>query len=261
MSLECEASPSSAHGPNEWIQAYPREGRAERAWYPPCKAVIEFLAALFLLVATAPVHLLAALLVKLTSSGPAFYWQTRLGRGGREFTIYKIRSMYDQCESVSGVRWSGKGDPRVTPLGRVLRLTHIDELPQLWNVLKGDMSLIGPRPERPEVVEERQLDLLIPRYRERLQIRPGVTGFAQVQLPADFDLEGVRRKLAYDLYYVEAMNPWMDLCIVLSTALKMVGVPFHVLRRLFSMPSAAEVEGTYQNVVSAGERALQVQPT
>src|SRR5258708_2111570 len=117
-------------------------------WYTPCKAALEFLAALVLAVPAGPVILLAGLIVRLTSSGPAFYSQTRLGRNGRAYTIYKLRTMRHDCEKDSGARWSTAGDTRITLFGQFLRRTHIDELPQLWNVLRGDMSLIGPRPER-----------------------------------------------------------------------------------------------------------------
>src|SRR4051794_6916612 len=213
---------------------------AARAWYAPVRAAAEFVAALALLVLTAPVMVLAAAVVRLTSPGRAFYAQTRVGRGGRVYTMYKIRSMYHDCEKHSGPKWATQGDPRVTPVGRVLRATHVDELPQLVNVLRGEMSLIGPRPERPEFVTN--FERTIPRYGERLRVRPGVTGFAQVQLPPDTTEESVRRKLTYDLYYIDAVNPWLDVCIVLCTVLKMVGIPFTVLRRLFGMPSAAEVE-------------------
>src|SRR5262245_62047959 len=114
-------------------------------WYVACKRVLDVGAALVLLVLTAPVMAIACLLVKLTSRGPMLYSQTRVGRGGRPFTIWKIRSMYHNCEATSGAIWSRRGDPRVLPIGRFLRRTHIDELPQLWNLLKGEMSLIGPR--------------------------------------------------------------------------------------------------------------------
>src|SRR3954471_12705663 len=154
---------------------------ARRGWlYPACKRAVEFTAALALLALTAPLLLLAALLIKLTSRGPAFYTQTRVGLGGRPFTIYKLRTMIHKAESLTGPRWSLPGDPRVTRFGQFLRLTHLDELPQLWNVLRGDMSLIGPRPERPEFVPE--LEQALPGYRKRLAVRPGVTGLAQVQL-------------------------------------------------------------------------------
>ena len=230
-------------------------------FYPPVRAVIEFVVALILLVLSAPVMLAAAALVRLTSPGRAFYTQARLGYRGRVYTIYKIRSMYEDCEKLSGPCWASKRDPRVTPVGRLLRATHIDELPQLINVLKGEMSLIGPRPERPDLVSKHNLDRAIPRYRERLRVRPGVTGFAQVQLPADTadtDLEGVRRKLTYDLYYINAMNPWLDLCIFLCTTLKMVGIPFPMLRRLFAMPTAADVEQVYD--AKLGRPILRPQP-
>ena len=142
--------------------------------------------------------------MKLTSPGPAFYTQTRVGQGGRPFTIYKLRTMIHNCESLTGPRWCMPGDPRVTPAGWLLRVTHLDELPQLLNVLRGEMSLVGPRPERPEFLP--QLERALPAYRQRLVVRPGVTGLAQVKLPADTDLDSVRRKLAHDLYYIERLE-------------------------------------------------------
>lgn len=222
----------------------------KRSWYPYCKAVVEYLAALFLLVLTAPLILLAGLLTKLTSRGPAFYLQVRLGRGGVPYTIYKIRTMTHQCEAWSGPQWSKAGDPRVTPVGSFLRATHLDELPQLWNVLRGEMSLVGPRPERPEFVPH--LERVIPHYRDRLRVRPGVTGLAQVQLPADTDIRSVRRKLSYDLYYIRHMSLWLDLRIILCTVLRVLGTPFPILRALFAMPSCALVKREY--------RFLRVQP-
>ena len=143
------------------------------------------------------------------------YCQIRLGLNGRRFTIYKIRSMYHDCERVTGPRWSMPGDKRVTWIGKLLRATHIDELPQLWNIIRGDMSLVGPRPERPEIVVT--LELAIPCYQHRLQVRPGVTGLAQVQLPPDTDLESVRRKVAYDLYYIEHSSLWLDIRLIVAT--------------------------------------------
>jgi lipopolysaccharide/colanic/teichoic acid biosynthesis glycosyltransferase len=204
------------------------------------KTVCDVTAALALLIVTSPVILLAALLVKLTSAGPAFYSQTRVGRRGRLFSIYKLRTMIDNCESLTGPRWSIPGDPRVTWIGRILRFTHIDELPQLVNVLRGEMSLIGPRPERPEFIPE--LDDAIPGYRARLLLRPGVTGLAQVNLPADVDLTSVRRKLAYDLYYIQHLSPWLDFRILVCTVLYSVGVPFRISRRLLRLPNGARLE-------------------
>jgi len=208
--------------------------------YLACRAVVEFILAALLLLAAAPVILAAAALVRLTSRGPAFYSQQRSGLDGRAFTIYKLRTMTHDCERGTGARWAVPGDTRITPLGRWLRATHLDELPQLWNVLRGDMSLIGPRPERPEIVA--QLQTVLPAYKTRLRVRPGVTGLAQVQLPADTDLECVRRKLAYDLYYLERRGITLDLRILASTALHVVGVSADRLRRWFRLPDGALIE-------------------
>ena len=249
------ASAIPVGGTSDWAVTSHTEPVHEFSWYPFCRGVAEFVAALILLVVTAPIVFVAASAVRLTSRGPALYAQRRLGRGGRVYTMYKLRSMYHECERQSGICWSRPGDPRITPVGRFLRFTHIDELPQLWNVLKREMSLIGPRPERPELVARLTHD--IPRYRERLQVRPGVTGLAQVQLPYDSSLESVRRKLAYDLYYIEAVSPGLDLRILFGTALKMCGIPFSVIRWLFVMPSVAEVEAAYH---CAAPRRLTVAP-
>jgi lipopolysaccharide/colanic/teichoic acid biosynthesis glycosyltransferase len=211
-------------------------------------ATIKFLAdwsaALVLMVLTAPLVLLAYLAVRLTSSGPGFYSQVRLGRGGRPYRIYKLRSMTHNCEKKSGAVWSQAGDARVTLVGRFLRATHIDELPQLWNILKGDMSLVGPRPERPEFVPE--LEQALPCYRERLKVRPGLTGLAQVQLPPDSDLASVRRKLAHDLYYVDNQSFFLDFRILLSTAFKVLGLPFGVGKAVCRLPGGAPVEQAYE---------------
>lgn len=224
----------------KWEPLFGARSDVGRSAYLALRTAVEFVGALVMLVVAAPVILVAALLTRLTSPGAPFYSQTRLGRNGRPYRIYKIRTMVANCEGATGARWSTPGDPRITPFGAFLRRTHVDELPQLWNVLKGDMSLIGPRPERPEFVPT--LERAIPRYRERLLVRPGVTGLAQVQLPPDRDLSDVRRKLAYDLFYVERVNAWLDLRILICTALKVVGVPFGVLRKLFRMPYPGDVE-------------------
>jgi lipopolysaccharide/colanic/teichoic acid biosynthesis glycosyltransferase len=189
--------------------------------YLPVKVAVEWLAALTLCVLTAPLLAALALLVKLSSPGPALYLQTRLGRGGRSYKICKLRTMAHNCEATTGAVWATKDDVRITPVGRVLRLTHLDELPQLWNVLVGEMSLIGPRPERPEIVARIERDL--PGYRDRLAIRPGVTGLAQMRLPADSDLESVRRKLAHDMYYIRNLSPVMDARIAVCTVFYFVG--------------------------------------
>jgi lipopolysaccharide/colanic/teichoic acid biosynthesis glycosyltransferase len=222
---------------------------APRGWYLPCKRAAEFVIAVILLVLTAPLILLAALSIKLTSRGPVLYAQVRLGRFGRHYSIYKLRTMFHNCEKVSGPQWSTAGDPRITRVGRFLRRTHLDELPQLWNVLRGDMSLVGPRPERPEFLPA--LEQAIPSYRERLLVRPGLTGLAQVQLPADTDLASVRRKLAYDIYYVRRIGPWLDLRLLLCTMLYLAGLPCHWMQKLFLVPRRRVVEHHYQRV--AGE--------
>jgi lipopolysaccharide/colanic/teichoic acid biosynthesis glycosyltransferase len=224
--------------------------KASGDWVPPgwwaakAKDVAEFLAAGVMLVLAAPVILLAGIVVKLTSRGPMFYTQTRLGRYGIPFTIYKIRTMTHECESLTGARWAEKDDPRITPVGWFLRRTHLDELPQLWNILRGDMGLVGPRPERPEFIAA--LERVIPRYSERLWVKPGVSGLAQVQLPADTGLESVKIKTIYDIYYIHHVGCWLDVRIVLCTALHMFGVPYAVLGQLFCLPRREVMEGTYQ---------------
>jgi lipopolysaccharide/colanic/teichoic acid biosynthesis glycosyltransferase len=209
-------------------------------WYLRAKVIADLVLAALLAVPALPLVLLSALLVKLTSRGPAFYTQARVGLEGRLFTIYKLRTMVHNCESLTGARWSVPGDPRVTPVGRLLRASHLDELPQLLNVLRGEMSLIGPRPERPEFVPD--LERALPAYWQRLQVRPGVTGLAQVQLPPDTDLGSVRRKLAHDLFYIRHLSPWLDLRLLVCTAFHALGIPNSLLRRLLGIPPRAAVE-------------------
>jgi lipopolysaccharide/colanic/teichoic acid biosynthesis glycosyltransferase len=192
-----------------------------------------------------PVVAVAALFVKVTSRGPVFYTQVRLGRGGRPFVIYKLRSMYADSEALTGPCWSSRGDPRVTPVGRFLRWSHVDELPQMWNILVGDMSLIGPRPERPEMVPG--LERAIPRYRERLLIRPGLTGLAQVQLPPDTDLNSVRVKLAHDLCYLECHSLWLDCRLFVATVLHVCGMPYGWTRLLCGLPGGRLVAERYES--------------
>jgi lipopolysaccharide/colanic/teichoic acid biosynthesis glycosyltransferase len=223
--------------------------RVPATWYVQGKVVFDFVLALVLLILTAPLILASMLLVKCTSRGPVIYTQTRLGRGGRPFTIYKLRTMTHNCESLTGAAWSLPGDARITPVGNFLRRTHLDELPQLWNVLRGDMSLIGPRPERPEFVP--QLAHALPCYCDRLQVRPGVTGIAQVQLPPDSDLESVRLKLAYDLHYVQHVGLWLDMRICAATFFKMVGIPFRALQAMFQFALRSTIEREYQALCAA----------
>jgi len=190
--------------------------------------------------------LLAMVLIKATSRGPALYSQTRLGKNGKPFMIYKLRTMLHQCECLTGARWSTPGDPRITPLGRLLRKTHIDELPQLWNVLRCEMSLVGPRPERPEFVP--QLEQAIPHYRARLHMKPGLTGLAQLQLPPDTNLASVKLKLAYDLYYIGHAGLWLDLRLIAGTVFKMLGCSFRALRCLFRYAEQDRIERAYHQL-------------
>jgi lipopolysaccharide/colanic/teichoic acid biosynthesis glycosyltransferase len=191
------------------------------------------------LIASAPVLLLLILLVRLTSRGAALYRQTRVGRAGHIFTMYKIRSMYLDAESRTGAVWTTcPKDPRITPIGRFLRATHLDEFPQLWNIVKGEMALVGPRPERPEFVE--YLHKVVPGYTERLQVPPGVTGLAQVNLPADSDVESVRRKLALDLKYIARGSLLYDLRLIAATAIPLIGVPNDLAAGLVGVRQSAE---------------------
>jgi sugar transferase (PEP-CTERM system associated) len=162
-----------------------------------------------------PLMLLVALAVRLGSQGPVLYSQTRVGKDGRPFTIYKFRSMRTNAEAATGAVWSTNGDPRVTPVGRFIRRTRLDELPQLWNVAIGDMSFVGPRPERPEFVAE--LTKQIPFYGQRHAVRPGVTGWAQVRHPYGSSVDDSLQKLQYDLFYIKHMSPALDAFVVLET--------------------------------------------
>jgi sugar transferase (PEP-CTERM system associated) len=155
-----------------------------------------------------------ALAVKLSSKGPLFFRQPRVGMGGRVFDVVKFRTMYTDAES-EGAKWATKDDPRVTPVGRFLRKTRIDEIPQLWNVLRGDMGLVGPRPERPEFVA--WLTDELPFYYMRTLIRPGLTGWAQVRYGYGATLAETKEKLEYDLYYIKHMSLGLDLLIMFET--------------------------------------------
>jgi lipopolysaccharide/colanic/teichoic acid biosynthesis glycosyltransferase len=220
-------------------------------WYLPVKAAVDLVLGSLLLIVTIPVMTIAALLIKLTSRGPIFYCQVRLGKDGVPYTLYKLRTMVDKAEALTGPVWSSKDDARVTTLGKLLRKTHIDEFPQLWNVICGQMSLIGPRPERPEFVAK--LDWEIPCYRERLNVRPGITGLAQVRLPPDTDIESVRRKIVYDVYYVKNVSPWLDLRLLFVTGWSLVReLGSHAWDRI-SLPSSEAVEQGFLQAVSAAE--------
>ncbi|MCP5396938.1 MAG: TIGR03013 family PEP-CTERM/XrtA system glycosyltransferase [Sphingomonadaceae bacterium] len=185
-----------------------------RALSSAAKRVFDIAASGLLLLLTFPVILLFALLVKLDSKGPAFFRQERVGLYGQPFHLIKLRSMRTDAEK-DGAKWAQKDDPRVTRLGKFIRKVRIDELPQVWTVLKGDMSFVGPRPEVPKFVED--LDDKIPYYAERHMVKPGITGWAQINYPYGASIEDSRHKLEYDLYYAKNYTPFLDLLILLQT--------------------------------------------
>lgn len=191
----------------------------QHRFYDNLKRAAETASAITLLVLLSPLLICIGALVALTSRGPIFIRQTRVGKIGREFTLYKFRSMIalapDGQAELHGARWSGHDDPRITPFGKILRLSHLDELPQLVNILKGELSFVGPRPERPEIVKD--LRPQVPFYEVRHLVKPGVTGWAQVNYPSDKTIDDVKEKLQYDLYYLKNRSFILDLAIVIRT--------------------------------------------
>ena len=184
-------------------------------WERVVKRTGDVLFSVLVLVGLLPLWLVLLALIKIDSPGPVFYQQERVGKDGRIFHIIKFRSMVRDAEKMTGPVWASGNDPRVTAVGRWIRKLRLDEIPQLVNVLKGDMSLVGPRPERPFFVQK--LKRVYPLYTKRLHVRPGITGWAQVRSTYDETLEDVRRKLEYDLFYMENMSLRMDLKILLMT--------------------------------------------
>lgn len=203
------------------------------------KCAVDVALASLLLMPGLPLIGLLAIAVRVTSHGPGLYRQWRVGKGGRRFRLLKIRTMVHDAEAVTGPVWTQPNDPRVTRLGRVLRRLHFDELPQLINVLRGDMSLVGPRPERPEFV--RVLKSEIAGYVHRQMVRPGVTGLAQINLPPDTDLDSVRRKLVLDLDYIQKGSLSLDLRMLACTLIRMVGLPGDLAMLLFGLRREADL--------------------
>jgi sugar transferase (PEP-CTERM system associated) len=179
------------------------------------KRSLDLVVAALGLIVLSPIMAIVALAIRITSPGPAVYQQQRVGKDGRLFTIHKFRSMRVDAEALTGAVWARVGDPRVTPVGRFLRRTRLDELPQLWNVLRGHMSFVGPRPERPEFVED--LATQIPFYGQRHAVRPGVTGWAQVRHRYGNTVEDSLEKLQYDLFYIKHLSIAFDLFVILET--------------------------------------------
>ncbi|HMQ19872.1 MAG TPA: TIGR03013 family PEP-CTERM/XrtA system glycosyltransferase, partial [Sphingopyxis sp.] len=179
------------------------------------KRVFDIAASLIVLIVGLPLILIAGIAVKLDSKGPIFYRQSRVGLFGAPYDIVKIRSMRTDAEAAGQAVWASENDPRITRVGHIIRKLRIDELPQLWCVLKGEMSIVGPRPERPGFVAE--LTEALPYYAERHMVKPGLTGWAQINYPYGASVEDARVKLEYDLYYAKNYSPFLDLLILLQT--------------------------------------------
>ncbi|GAA0751058.1 TIGR03013 family PEP-CTERM/XrtA system glycosyltransferase [Sphingomonas sp. ABOLD] len=180
------------------------------------KRLFDVTASLILLVIAFPLVIVTAVLIKLESRGPALYRQQRVGLYGQAFDVLKLRSMRQDAEAPGEAVWAEENDPRITRIGRIIRKIRIDELPQCWSVLKGEMSFVGPRPERPKFVED--LEQALPYYAERHMVKPGITGWAQINYPYGASIDDARQKLEYDLFYAKNYSPFLDLLILLQTA-------------------------------------------
>ena len=187
-----------------------------KAYEKAAKRIFDIVVSLIVLMVCLPILIGTAIIIKLTSKGPVLYRQERTGLHGRSFNLLKFRSMRVDAEKETGPQWASQNDPRVTPIGRFIRHARIDEIPQIFNVLKGDMSFVGPRPERPYFVE--QLSEQVPYYRERHNVKPGITGWAQLNFPYGASMDDARRKLEYDLYYIKNYSLFLDFLILLQTA-------------------------------------------
>ncbi len=186
-----------------------------RRYFELAKEVVDIVLGFLAFVLTLPLLGLCALLIKLSSKGPVLFTQVRVGKGGKLFKMHKLRTMYTDAESAGKAVWAAAGDPRVVPVCRWMRKSHVDELPQLLNVIRGDMSLVGPRPERPEILDE--LAKEYPHVRKRLAVRPGITGLAQVTNGYDTTVEAFRDKLRADLEYIERRSWSSELAIMART--------------------------------------------
>ncbi|RMG72248.1 MAG: exopolysaccharide biosynthesis polyprenyl glycosylphosphotransferase, partial [Chloroflexi bacterium] len=205
---------------NSWALVLPISGQSIFNPYPFLKRVMDISLSLIVLIVLLGLLPILAVLIRLDSKGGVFYSQIRTGMNGKPFRIYKFRTMRSDAEADGQARFSVKGDPRVTRMGRIMRPTRLDELPQVWNVIKGDMSIVGPRPERPEHI--RRLEQQIPFYRTRLVIRPGLTGWAQVKYQYGSTDEDALVKLEYDLYYIRNQSILLDINILIRTVYKVI---------------------------------------
>ncbi|MBI4358219.1 MAG: exopolysaccharide biosynthesis polyprenyl glycosylphosphotransferase [Candidatus Omnitrophica bacterium] len=190
-------------------------GRIILSWRRAVKRTLDVTVSLVSLVLSSPLMALIAIAIKLDSRGPVYFKQTRVGMRGKIFNMYKFRTMQEDAEAKTGPIWAKENDPRITRLGKLLRKTHLDELPQLFNVLRGEMSLVGPRPERPYFVSE--FRKLIPHYDRRLYAKPGITGLAQIKRRYDETIADVKKKVRYDVLYIRKMCPVLDFMVLAMT--------------------------------------------
>lgn len=197
----------------------------------------------------APILLVLIGLVRLASPGPGLYRQKRVGLNGSEFTIYKLRSMRRDAESMTGPTWASEQDARITLFGRLLRYTHLDELPQIINVARGEMDFVGPRPERPEFVTPllRQVD----HYEHRLLSLPGITGIAQVNLPPDTTIDCVRKKVAADCHYIQTASLWLDMRLIAATILRVIGIRYHHGAKLLGVGLPSSSLATFTTIAAS----------
>jgi sugar transferase (PEP-CTERM system associated) len=202
------------HIEDQWLLFSDGFHLLSRGYVQRIKRLVDFGVSGLLLTLASPIMALTALAIRIESPGPILYRQERVGKGGKVFSVFKFRSMTVDAEA-QGIKWAQKRDPRVTRVGRIIRMFRIDELPQIWNVFKGDMSLVGPRPERPVFVE--QLASKIPYYNIRHTVAPGITGWAQVRYPYGASLDDALHKLEYELYYIKNMSILLDIRILLKT--------------------------------------------
>jgi lipopolysaccharide/colanic/teichoic acid biosynthesis glycosyltransferase len=228
-------------------------------WYASLKPTFDTIVAAVGVVLLFPFIVLAWAAIKISSPGPGLYVQTRAGRGNRPFSIFKIRSMKHDLATAKNLNWATQGDARITWVGKLLRKLHLDELPQLFNVLRGEMSLVGPRPERPEVISLKGLPDEVPGYAFRALVRPGVTGLAQIQLPADTDITSVRHKVYYDLYYITHQSVWLDARICVGTVLKCF-LRAETLRKILFLPTRERVCEHFLSLLAAPDADAEAVP-
>jgi exopolysaccharide biosynthesis polyprenyl glycosylphosphotransferase len=186
-----------------------------RRTYTFAKRIFDVVVSILAIIFLSPLFLFAAILIKCSSKGPVFFTQTRVGKDGKHFEIFKFRTMRVDAEKTTGPVWAAQNDPRLIPVGKFLRKSHIDEIPQFINVIRGEMSIIGPRPERPLFVDQFKRQIMD--YERRLEVKPGITGLAQVWHRYDETIEDVRKKIKYDLLYIRRLCLWTDLSILLRT--------------------------------------------